>query len=428
MSRKDRLGRDLTRRQMLLRLGLAAGTAYAAPVLLRLSGARASSGSSASSLSFSSGPRRRRARPEIVVTVPSAADVDRIAAQGYRLRAQSRLDLLGAELARFGLPDGVTVESARTQIRQLVPDALFDLNHVYRPGELACGADTCAAFEMIGWNHAAHACPAGTTVGMIDTPVNLRHAALSGVAVEYVQTIAAGRRPAAPAHGTAIAILLAGRRDARTPGLLDGARVIAAGAFHRDARGQDAADAFDVARAVDLLVGRGARVINMSLAGPRNEILRSVVDAARARDAILVAAAGNAGPRAAPLYPAAYDSVVAVTAVDRNARVYRHASAGAHIDFAAPGVRLWTAASASGGRFRSGTSYAAPFVSAALAAARAREPGKRADELIAALAGRAADLGPPGRDATYGWGLVRSDGACGGEGAELPMPAGSGRG
>jgi len=404
---------------MLTRLGIAAGTIYAAPVLMRLSSARASSGSS---LSFSSSGPRRTARPEIVVTAPTSSDIERIVAQGYSLLSRGRLELLNVEIARFRVPAGVTIERARGQIIQLVPAALFDLNHVYRPGELACGNDTCAAFEMIGWKTAAHACPAGTTVGMVDTSVNVSHEALRGMDVETVPAISAGRRPASSVHGTAIAILLTGRRDARTPGLLDGARVIAAEAFHRDARGQDAADAFDIARAIDLLISKNARVINLSFAGPANNILRQVVDAARGRDVIIVAAAGNAGPRAEPLYPAAYESVVAVTAVDRDSRVYRQANSGTHIDFAAPGVRLWTAASRSGGRYRSGTSYAAPFVSAAFATARARMPDKNATDLIAEIAEQAIDLGPSGRDDTFGWGLVRADGNCSSSGAELLRP------
>ena len=319
-------------------------------------------------------------------------------------------------------------QARKLRIEQGEPAALFDLNHIYRPGELSCGADSCAAFDMIGWKMAAHSCPAGTTVGMVDTLVDVKHPALREVNVELIPSVATGRRVASPAHGTAIAVLLAGRRDAPTPGLLHGVRLIAASAFHRDARGHDAADAFDLARAIDALAVRGAGVINMSFAGPANVILRHVVEAARARDIVLVASAGNAGPRAAPLYPAAYDAVVAVTAVDRRSRVYRQANAGAHVDFAAPGVRLWTAGAGTKGRFRSGTSYAAPFVSAAFATARAREPKKNVAELIDAMAGRAADLGPPGRDATYGWGLVRADADCRGEGAGLLRPAGSGRG
>lgn len=406
---------DPTRRRMLLRLGLATTAIYAAPVLATLSTARASSFSVSSSA-----PRRvrrqparraRRAPPEIVVAA-LGADIDRIAADGYALLSRDSLALLGREIARFALPANVGIDLARQRILELAPQALFDLNHVYTPGELACSGGDCAAFTMIGWQARSHPCLTEITVGLVDTPVNVGHAALADVDIDAFPVIAEGRAPGSAVHGTAIAILLGGRRDTRTPGLLVGARILAAEAFHRGAGGQDAADAFDVARAVDRLVARGASVINLSFAGPRNALLGEVVRAAIDAGAILVAAAGNEGARAEPLYPAAHDGVVAVTAIDGSGRVYRQANAGDHIDFAAPGVRLWTAASVSGGRYRSGTSFAAPFVTAALAIARARAPEADGATLIEQLAASAVDLGDPGRDATYGWGLVQSPGRC----------------
>ncbi len=409
----DRSPIDHGRRRMLQRLGLAATAAYAAPMLVQLAGAKASS---ISTISFSppTPPQAapRRAPPEIVVTAPDASDIDLIVAQGYGLLARDRLVLVNAELGRFSLPAGITVEQARAQILQLVPSALFDLNHLYLPGELPCSDGECAAFDMIGWHMAAAACPAGTTVGMVDTGVNIEHAALSGVDIETLQVNAEDRTPASAVHGTAIAVLLAGRRDSRTPGLLEGVRLLAAQAFHRTARGNDAADSFDIARAIDRLAARDVGIINLSFAGPPNAVLHQVVRATRARETILVAAAGNDGHQADPLYPAAFEEVVAVTAVDRNGDVYRQANRGDHIAFAAPGVRLWTAASVSGGRFRSGTSYATAFVTAAFAVARARQPERPVADLIEELAGQAVDLGEPGRDRVFGFGLVHSDGRC----------------
>jgi len=405
MSRTTKI--DGSRRAFLLRLGLAAGAAYVAPLMTRLSHARASSAS------FSgAGTRRRVQRPEIVVSTPLAADIDRIAAEGFALLSRGRLTTVNAEIARFRVPPRFTFAQARTRILQLVPSAVIDINHVYRTSELPCDADSCAAFEMIGWKTAAHACPAGTTIGMIDTAINLRHEALKNIDVAVHNVIADGRRMASTAHGTAIAALLAGRSDSPTPGILRGVRIVAAQAFHRDARGQDTADAFDIARALDLLVAESIRVINLSFVGPENAVLRAVVSEARTRDVVMVAAAGNDGPRAAPRFPAAYDGVVAVTAIDRMKRVYRQANSGAHIDFSAPGVRLWTASDGRTGRFRSGTSYAVPFVSAALAVARIRAPRKTVDELVSEMAGRAIDLGQPGRDTTFGWGLAQFSGEC----------------
>lgn len=404
---------DHTRRRMLLRLGLAATTAYAAPALVQLASAQASPPSTIS-LSPPSAPLaapRPPPPPEIVVTAPAAADIDRIAAQGYGLLARDRLALTGVEIARFTVPAGLNIEQARAQVLDLVPAAILDVNHLYQPGELPCGDGGCAAFDMVGWQTAAATCP-GTTVGMVDTGVNLEHAALSGVDVATVEVIADDRTPASAVHGTAIAVLLAGRREARTPGLLEGARLVAAEAFHKNARGQDTADSFGIARAMDRLVQRNVGIINLSFTGPQNSVLHQVVRTARERETILVAAAGNEGPAAEPVYPGAFEEVVAVTAVDRHRNVYRQANQGDYVAFAAPGVRLWTAASISGGRFRSGTSYATVFVTAALAVARARDPQRSVAELIDALARQALDLGPPGRDPVFGFGLVQSDGHC----------------
>lgn len=439
--RERRAGPDLTRRRMLRRLGLAATAAYAAPVMLGLGRAYASGGSGGSGggggggggewrgSSFSGArrrPRRQAARrpaqrPEIVVAAPDPAAIDLIAAQGYGLLARDRLELIGADIARFSLPANRTLDQARAEILQLVPAALFDLNHIYRTSELACGADGCAAFDLVGWMPARPSCPAGTVVGMIDTGVNVAHEALAGADVEHFSILATERRPSSRVHGTAVAVLIAGSAGTRTPGLLPGARLIAAEAFHTDAAGQDAADAFDVARALDRLAASEARVVNLSFAGPANLVLERVVDAALGRDIVLVAAAGNSGPRADPLYPAAYDGVVAVTAIDRRLRAWRQAAAGEHVDFAAPGVRLWTAASVRGGRFRSGTSYAAPFVTAALAAARAQDPSATGPQTVERLATAAADLGAAGRDDIFGWGLVQAPAACAApEGGLLP--------
>ncbi|MGL4238648.1 S8 family serine peptidase, partial [Tabrizicola sp.] len=117
-----------------------------------------------------------------------------------------------------------------------------------------------------------------------------------------------------------------------------------------------------------------------------------------------------------PAYPGAYPAVVAVTAVDRNGTVYRRAGQGAHVDLAAPGVEIWTAASVKGARPKTGTSFAAPFVSAAAAAQLAANPELTANEVIQRLTGSARDLGDAGFDEVYGYGLVQAAPSCMGSG------------
>ena len=127
---------------------------------------------------------------------------------------------------------------------------------------------------------------------------------------------------------------------------------------------------------------------------------------------LLIAAAGNYGPQAAPAFPAAYDAVLAVTAVDRRGQVYRRANRGQYIDLAAPGVNVWTAASIRGARTKTGTSYAAPFVTAAAALLWSRDPSLSSAQLRNLLRSNARDLGPEGQDAIFGASLITPPPGC----------------
>jgi hypothetical protein len=344
---------------------------------------------------------------EVVVGPVSPEALDLIIADGFTLVASSATSLLDGTVARLRPPPGVDLNAARQRVLQIAPAAVVEPNHVYRPVEMPCRDGLCPPFEMVGWVVPPDRCTAAPTLGMIDTTVNTKHEALRGQAIEVVSVLAEGEKESSAVHGTAIAALLVGDEGSRTPGLLPDASLVVMEAFHRDAGG-DAADVYKIVRAIDELAARRIGVVNLSFAGPPNEVLARAVAAAEARDMILVAAAGNNGPNAEPLFPAAYDKVIAVTAVDRDGSIYRQAGHGKHIAFAAPGVSLWTAASVSGGRYRSGTSYAVPFVSAAFAAALSGDPDATPASLTKALVESSQDLGEAGRDPVFGWGLIRA--------------------
>lgn len=417
-----------SRRQVLKRLGLAFGVAYAAPAMLGFGPARASGASGASGSSGPSGggssssgaspggsfsqPQRRRRLVvlEFVALVPAARSADNLAAAGYQVLALAEVPLLASRLLRIAAPPGAGSQPALAELRGLLPGAEIAPNDLYAASEFACDSDGCEAFQLIGWRPPA-ACHLSPVIGMVDTNVNPQHPALVASRLEQVAVEQAGRTPASAVHGTAVAVLLVGDGGSSTPGLLPHARLLAAEAFHAGVA-DAAADAFGLVVALDRLAAESPAVINMSLAGPDNPVLARAVAAVLAADIPIVAAAGNAGSGAPPLFPAAFPGVVAVTAVDTSLSVYRQAIRGEHISFAAPGVRLWTAASVSGGRFRSGTSYAAPFVTAAIAALRARQPDLGMEAALDRLATEAQDLGDPGRDDVFGWGLIQAAGIC----------------
>jgi subtilisin family serine protease len=157
------------------------------------------------------------------------------------------------------------------------------------------------------------------------------------------------------------------------------------------------------------LVQEKVPVINVSLVGAKNAMLERVIAALIAGGYIIVAAVGNDGPAAPPLYPASYANVVGVTAVDARQHVLIEAARGPQVMFAAPGADL--AAAAGGHTYAAvrGTSFAAPFVAALLASGLTGPNSADAATAIDALVKTAVHLGRPGRDLTYGFGLVGAD-------------------
>ena len=431
--RRPEIAPDMARRALLRRIGLAGTIAYTAPALTALGMAHASGAGSgrsrpsisAPSLSVPSGvsptrqtqqPRRRSTLPEIVLALPGNQNIDAVEALGYRVLGARVNDTLALTLFRLGLPAGRNAEQARAELAQLLPEATADVNHLYAPDEFLCRDGTCDAHEMIGWTGWPSAF--APRIGMIDTGINVDHASLAGQKLTVIQTDLDERDAASRQHGTAIAAMLLGRMDSRVPGLLPHAELVAVEAFHRSGAG-DQADAFSLINAIDQLLAENVSVINLSFSGPENAVLRDITARAVARDVALVAAAGNGGAGAAPAYPAAWPHVVAVTAVDHQGRIYRQANQGPYISFAAPGVGLWTAASVSGGRLKSGTSFAAPFVTAALAVERMRAPETAVEKVVSQMLACAQDLGEAGYDPVFGHGLVSAPGYCEGTAADI---------
>lgn len=343
---------------------------------------------------------------EIVILRASPADIASLQARGFTVISRS------GEVARLGVPQGMTTAGALSLARQIAPRAISDYNHIYRPAQVACTTPLCRQRRAIRWPEPPGECRAEATIAMIDTTIDSRHPALVGQKVEIANGVSGGRPLATPAHGTAIAALLVGRNDASVPGLLPRGTVFAVQAFHRSAQGEDIADTFDAVTAIDTVNRRGIKVLNLSFTGPNNRVLADAIRDSIAKGTAVVAAAGNLGPAGAVVYPAGYEAVIAVTAVGDDLRIYRGANRGDYIDFAAPGVDVQVVSAKVATRFETGTSFAAPFVAAALAVSRVEDRAAPVADLVAKLQVKATDLGRPGRDPVFGWGLVQLPDLC----------------
>lgn len=163
-----------------------------------------------------------------------------------------------------------------------------------------------------------------------------------------------------------------------------------------------------IARALDYAISKKVKVINMSLGGPPDRLVETLIKKAASKNIVLVAAAGNEGPKAPPSYPAAYESVLGVSAVDLDDELYSKSNMGDYVDLAAPGVDI--VSTLPGDRFNvfSGTSIATAHVSAAAALLLQAKPGLSAAEVADALEATAVDLGPRGRDPQFGAGRINA--------------------
>jgi subtilisin family serine protease len=161
----------------------------------------------------------------------------------------------------------------------------------------------------------------------------------------------------------------------------------------------------DIIQGLEYAVDNGARVINMSLgqADP-SPALSEAIDYAEAHGVVVIAASGNQG--GALLYPAAYPSVLAVGASDQSDQRASFSAYGPQLDLLAPGVSLLSTWPGVPYFTKSGTSMAAPQVTATAALLRSLRPNLSPAQIRFCIAVSAADLGPPGRDDLTGWGRL----------------------
>lgn len=251
------------------------------------------------------------------------------------------------------------------------------------------------------------ACPPleGTKIGVIDGPIDLSQPALRGVDITVKSLIGPGAKEGSQSHATDIAALIAGRGTLPgTSGLAEGARIYAASVFEQSRDG-DVARAENIISALEWLVANNVQIANLSLAGPRNDVLASIIDLPVMRGLTILASVGNDGSHEVS-FPAADPNVIGITAIDAGKRRYAKANIGPGVDFAAPGVDV-AVPMGDGATYRSGTSFATALATAIFARKLAEGEDLAS---IAANGTSAEDLGKPGFDDNYGWGLLKISG------------------
>jgi hypothetical protein len=376
-------------------------------------------------------------RPREVLGINlSAAALAKAREAKYELVERVELPELGVVIDRLRPPETLNAVTGRERLFELLPENGFVLNRVYAPYRLVgrqgpgvgvaapagrgCSAERCFGINLISWRPRLADCARGVRIGIVDTGFDRTHPAFAGLRYEYREFLPDGSARAPDQHGTGVLSLLAGNAASGTPGLIPDAAYVIANAFFTDADGQPMSDTAQMLLALNWLKKSGVSVVNLSFAGPEDELMHHAVQELTRAGVVVVAAAGNEGPAAPPSYPAAYPEVIAVTAVDRNLAAYRYAGRGAHIDLAAPGVDVWTAIPGRREGPQTGTSFAVPYVTAVVAVALPGA-GLTADgdalttkrRALDRLRGNVKALGEEGDDPTFGAGLVQAPASCG---------------
>jgi subtilisin family serine protease len=347
-------------------------------------------------------------RGEILAENPSDATLDHARSLGFSVSREQTLDAADLRLVVLRAPANLSTRRAIDMLRTADPGGTYDYNHIYtsstasgvgpagdalpQPATAAAAGAQRSEVPATGPGDAAERPP--IRVGLLDTGIAAAHPAFLK---SELHTWGCADKQVPSLHGTAVASLLV----ARTAAELYAADVYCG---------------LPTGGAVDAIIGAFAwlsaqrvGVINISLVGPKNALLERAVAALIEHGHLIVAAVGNDGPTAPPLYPAAYPQVVGVTGVDAGHRVLLEAERGPQVTFAAPGADI-KAANLEGTLIDvRGTSFAAPIVAAHLAQLLRAPDRAGATDAVDSLARRAVDLGPPGKDLTYGYGLIGFD-------------------
>lgn len=346
---------------------------------------------------------------EVLIEVdgqPSDAEVDALARRHRLTRVESQtFEITGTTLFRWRIADRRSVDTVQRQlaadlnIRSTYKNFRFSLQQAQ--GAPAGDPAQYVVPKMKLTQAHQLASGQGVVVAVIDSGIDVTHPELSGVVIGSFDALKSNEKP--HSHGTGIAGAIASR--ARLLGAAPSAQLLAVRAFGVSKAGADSTS-FNILKGLEYSVLNKAQVINMSFAGPTDPLLERALANVASRNIVMVAAAGNAGPKSPPLFPASDKNVIAVSATDANDQIFSASNRGKHVAITAPGVDILVPAPEAKYQITSGTSFAAAYISGLVALMIDRKPDITPAEIRGLLASTAKDLGPRGRDDDYGAGLA----------------------
>jgi subtilisin family serine protease len=345
---------------------------------------------------------------EIVAEIDGAlseAQADALARRHGLRRVESQsFPLIGATIGLFRITGGKTIETASRDFAQdgSVRSVQLNFRYILQDQDAALSEGDPAQYALAKLRlPQAHTLARGAsvTIAVIDSGIDLKHPEFSAATITPFDALGSKEGPHAHGTGVAGAIVSHGRLMGSAPA----AQILAIRAFGTSGKGAESTS-YVVLKGLDFAAAHGAQIVNMSFAGPKDGLIERALAALAARNILMVAASGNAGPKSPPLYPAADANVVAVSATDAQDKLFAASNRGAYVALAAPGVDIFLPAPDDKYQITSGTSFSAAYVSGLAALILERNPGLKPEEVRAILMKTARDLGPPGRDDQFGAG------------------------
>ncbi len=354
---------------------------------------------------------RRIIASEIVAEIDGAlsdAQADELARRHGLVRLESQnFPLIGGTIGLFRVTDRRPVETARSElateagVRSAQPNFRYVLQQQKQEQKAVTEGDPAqyalAKLRLPEAHTLAHG--ANVIVAVIDSGIDVRHPELAGAIAASFDAL--GSKEGPHVHGTGIAGAIVAH--ARLMGSAPAAKILAIRAFGVAQSGAESSS-FVILKGLDYAASHGAQIINMSFAGPKDALIERGIAAVAAKGIVMVAAAGNAGAKSPPLYPAANENVIAVSATDDQDRLFSASNRGGYVAVAAPGVDIFLPAPDDKYQMTSGTSFSAAYVSGIAALALERNPALKPGDIRAILMKTARDLGTPGRDDLFGAG------------------------
>jgi subtilisin family serine protease len=348
----------------------------------------------------------RAAQNELVAEIDGAlttAEADELARRhGLERIASQSFPLLGATIGLFRIVDGRPVDTVRREfaadVRSVQLNFRYFLQDAKKPAIEGDAAQYAVAQLRLPQAHAL-ARGMNVTIAVIDSGVDVKHPELANSVADSFDALGSSEGP--HVHGTGIAGAIVAH--ARLMGSAPEARLLAIRAFGAGSKGAESTS-YVILRGLDYAAEHGAQIINMSFAGPKDPLIERGIAATASRGILMVAAAGNAGAKSPPLYPAANPNVIAVSGTDAQDKLFAASNRGNHIAISAPGADIFLPAPDEKYQITSGTSFSAAYVSGVAALMLERNPALKPNDVRAILTKTARDLGTPGRDDQFGAG------------------------